>query len=174
MNPRNKMIPGLRRPTDQEKKLVTEQWRNGVGLGYLRFMRACGLVLMVFCALLTLACLSKGAEGIVAALTMGICTGFFGVLFLLMNGRVKRTKRYLTNLEQGAFLLTQAICTQCFVFRGNRHHVGHATVELADGRKLNDLRMPYQTVKNMKWEGRFPVLIVQMENESILLAFAVQ
>ena len=170
----NEPIPNLKRPSEQEIRLAAEQWRRGVGLGYLSFMKKVSLALVILCVLLTFqSCASGGAEGVAGAMAMVICTGFFAVLFTLMNGRVKRTQRFQALLDQGRFCVSYAACTSCFIMRGSRHYIGQANVEFPNGQKQAYLRMPYETVKRMKFKGRFPVMVVQMEGETILLAFAV-
>lgn len=158
-------------PTKEEQMLVVSQWQEGIGFAYLKNLRNFGFIFTIICMLIFVISLFSLPDSIGRVLAMLIGAGFFFLLFILMNQRVQRGYRILEELKAGKFYVTSATGLQCFVYRGNRNHVGTLSVELEDGQKLNNLCTPYKTAKRIKHKKGCSVLVVNVANENRLLGF---
>ena len=156
-------IPGLRRPTEQEKFEIGRVW--GYEIEHHTYETRGGLVR--FLAIFLIAC---AAVSVVRSGDPGgaIVTGLVGLAFYFVSGRLNKNrgnkKRRLQALNTGDYMVAEAETTQIGFSYWKHHKDGRVCVRLSNGRCLEGgYKMPYPAAK--------PYIEKQVHNIPILLIF---
>lgn len=158
-------IPGLRGPTEAERGVILAQWTGGTNPRTIR-----GGQIALGAACVVLGAMGTVSGGIAMGVTIGLLFALlFSPFFIVMDRRIRKLCRYALLLERGAYRLTTAKCT----WRGTSRYAGGYLVmvcgELADGRKLDRLWMPYKVATAKR--PPYGIYVVCPEGEKGLLAF---
>lgn len=166
MRPRNNQVPGLRRPTEQERCRIVQAWNTGTRPGSLRKLQLflCGfsLVMGVLRALGDEGGFDPGAGIATAVATLLLCSPFI----LAWNSQISKITRRAAKLNNGQFLVAAAEGERAIANRWNMFYVGFGTARFADGTVLTDLQVPYSIARKLEKERRnFPALVVAIDGE---------
>lgn len=166
MNPRNKNIPGLRRPSEYERIRITQTWNTGTNASGIRKLQG---VLLVFVAVMGALRTVGGAEGI--NLGAGIVSAFVILLLcspvlIVWNCQISRINKRTAMLGSGRFILATAEGECAVVNRWNVYYVGFANARFANGTIYKNVEMPYRHAAELqKTCANFPAYVVIIDGE---------